>query len=164
MAGTLVGGLRDRMLHESLSNHIQGELTTLGWFDGGRDHTPITLIQGFPNDTDDVVLNTMAFSVEEASGEDLEMGNNSETHQTMFFVDMFMEDDSVGWHLSGDVYAFLKENPHLDVFDYGTGGNPVDFKVELMEVDRRKPTRAVNAWQRHWFTVSFMAEDDRANA
>lgn len=164
MAGTLVGGLRDRMVIESLGNHIQGELTTLGWFAGGRDHEPITVITGFPNDTDDVALNTLAFSVEDADGEDMELGSKAEIHSTAFFVDMFMEDDSVGWHLSGDIYAFLKKNPHLDVFDYGTGGNPVDFQVELMDVSRRKPTRAVNSWQRHWFTVSFVAEDDRSNA
>ncbi len=160
----LTGGLRDRMLSESLSNHIQGELSTLGWFDVGREHTPLTLLPGFPNDTDDVQLNSIAFSVEDTEGEDLEMGTKAETHQTEFFVDMFMEDDSVGWHVAGDVYAFLKKNPILDVFDYATGGDPVDFRVQLSEVDKRKPNRAVNAWQRHWFTVSFLAEDFRSNA
>lgn len=160
----LVGGLRDRMVIESLSNHITDELTTLGWFDAGREHEPIVVVTGFPNDTDDVELNTIAFSVEEAMGEDQELGSKSEIHQTSFFVDMFMENDSVGWHLSGDVYYFLKKNPHLDIFDYSTGGNPVDFQAELMDVDRRKPTRAVSAWQRHWFTVSFIAEDTRSNA
>jgi hypothetical protein len=160
----LEGGLRDRMVIESLGNHIQTHLTALGWFDPLREHKPINVISGFPNDTDEVELNTMAFSVENAFGEDMEMGSDAEVHQTAFFVDMFMEDDAVGWHLSGDVYFFLKKNRHLDVFDYSTGGNPVDFKVELMDIDRRKPVRAVNAWQRHWFTVSFVAEDDRTNA
>lgn len=160
----LVGGLRDRMVIESLGNHITEELTTLGWFDAGREHNPIVVTTGFPNDTAEVALNTIAYSVEEAAGRDEEMGTRAEVHETSFFVDFFAQDDSIGWHLSGDVYSFLKRNPVLDVFDYATGGDPVDFQVELMEVDRRKPSRAVNAWQRHWFTVSFIAEDFRANA
>lgn len=160
----LEGGLRDRMLIESLGNHIQAELTTLGWFAAGREHLPINVISGFPNDTDEVQLNTIAFSVDTARGDDLEMGSLAETHRTAFFVDMFMEDDSVGWHLSGDIYSFLRKNRALDIHDYSAIGDPVDFQVEILEVDRRKPARAVNAWQRHWFTVSCVAEDYRSNA
>lgn len=159
----LTGGLRDRMLIESLGNHIQAELTTLGWFDSGREHRPISLRTGFPTDTDEVELNTIAFSVEDAAGDDTEMGTNAEVHATAFYVDMFMEDDSVGWHVSGDIYAFLKKNRVLDIYDYSTTGDPVDFQVELLDVDRRKPPRATNPWQRHWFTVSCIAEDYRAN-
>lgn len=160
----LVGGLRDRMVIESLGKHITGELTTLGWFDSGREHNPVVVVSGFPNDTDEVALNTIAYSVEDASGEGAEMGSRAEVHETFFFMDFFAQDDSLGWHLSGDVYSFLKRNPILDIFDYNTAGDPVDFQVELLDVDRRKPSRAVNAWQRHWFTVSFMAEDFRDNA
>jgi len=160
----LEGGLRDRMIHESLGRHIETDLTTRGWFDAGRDHAPIIVITGFPNDTDEVEINTIAFSVEDATGEDLEMGSLSEVHQTAFFVDMFMEDDAVGWHLSGDVYSFVRKNAaSLDVFDYSQGGDPVDFTVSLIEIQRRKPTRAVNSWQRHWFTVGLIAEDFRTN-
>lgn len=162
---TLEGGLRDRMVHESLGNQIQADLVARGWFTPPREHEPLNVITGFPNDTDEVQLNTIAFSVDTASGDDLEMGTNSELHQTAFFVDMFMEDDAVGWHLSGDVYSFLKRNAaSLDVFDYSDIGDPVEFQVELIDISRGKPTKAVNAWQRHWFTVSFLAEDLRPNA
>lgn len=159
----LEGGLRDRMVIESLGNHVETHLTSLGWFAAGREHRPITIVSGFPNDTDEVQLNTIAFSVELAAGDDLEMGSKAENHQTAFFVDMFCEDDAVGWHLSGDVYFFFKKNRFLDVHDYNTVGDPVDFRVEIVDVDRRKPTRAVNAWQRHWFTISVVAEDLRTN-
>lgn len=159
----LEGGLRDRMLIESLGNHIQTELTTLGWFDAGREHRPISIRTGFPTDTDEVELNTIAFSVENAAGDDTEMGSNAEVHMTAFYVDMFMEDDSVGWHLSGDIYAYLKKNRVLDVYDYSAVGDPTDFQVELTDIDRRKPPRATNPWQRHWFTVSCIAEDYRPN-
>lgn len=160
----LEGGLRDRMLIESLGDHVQTHLDSLGWFDSGRQHAPISIVNGFPTDTDRVELNTIAFSVENAVGDDAEMGSKAEVHGTAFFVDMFMEDDSVGWHLSGDVYAFFKKNKVLDVYDYSQAGPPVDFQVEITDVDRRKPTRATNPWQRHWFTVSCMAEDYRSNA
>lgn len=159
----LEGGLRDRMLIESLGNHIETHLNSLGWFDAGREHEAINMITGFPRDTDDVPLNTVAFTVEVAAGEDAEMGSRAEVHATAFFVDMFMENDAIGWHLSGDIYHFLKKNPVLAVYDYTDDLEPVDFHVQLSDVDRRKPTRATNPWQRYWFTVSCIAEDFRSN-
>ncbi len=161
--GTLTGGLRDRMVIESVREQITDHLNTLGWFDGGRYHEPLVLVEEFPDDNDEVVVNTVAFSVEDATGRDLEMGSNAEDHSTMFFVDMFMEDDSVGWHLSGDIYAYLKVNKNLDVFDY-ENAKVVDFTVSIEGVDRRKPKRATQAWMKYWFTVSFDALDPRANA
>jgi hypothetical protein len=161
----LTGGLRDRMLQESVREQITAHLQSLGWLDANREHTPLTFVNGFPDDQDEVQVNTVAFSVEQAAGSDYELGSLSEEHRTLFFIDMFMENDSVGWHLSGDIYFYLKKNRALSVYDYESGPPPVvDFTVDIEGVDRRKPTRATQAWQKYWHTISFEALDTRANA
>ena len=159
----LEGGLRDRMLQESVREQITGHLQTLGWFDAGRYHGDITIVEGFPDDNAAVELNTVAFSAEQGQGNDYELGSKAEEHHMSMFIDMFMENDAVGWHLSGDIYAYLKKNRVLDVYDY-ENAKTVDFTVDIEGVDRRKPSRATNAWQKYWFTVSFLAVDTRTNA
>lgn len=159
----LTGGLRDRMLQESIREHVVDHITSLGWFAAGREHSPLTVVTGFPDEGDEVAINTIAFSVEQASGADYELGSLAEEHATLFFIDMFMENDSVGWHLSGDIYFFLKANRALDVYDY-ENAKAVDFRVDIEGVDRRKPARATKAYQKHWHTISFQALDTRANA
>lgn len=163
MSGTLTGGLRDRMLVQSIREQITDELTTLGWMAGGRNHSPLVLITGFPTDQGEVEPNTVAFSMDTGAGRDLELGSNAEQHEMVMFVDMFMEDDSVGLELSGDVYAFLKKNRALNVYDY-ENAKVVDFRVDIERVDRKKPVRATQAWQKYWHIVSFSAVDTRTNA
>lgn len=163
MSGTLEGGLRDRMVLESLRKNIVDHLDSLGWSDPNRYHDAIDYVDGFPEINDDVSLNTIAFSADRSSGFDLEMGSLAEEHGLSYFVDMFMEGDAVGWHISGDVYAFLKKNRKLPVWDFAQVTDPIDFYVDVEEVERTKPTRVTQAYQKHWFTVAFLVSDTRDN-
>lgn len=169
----LTGGLRDRMLFDSVMNGIVEELASLGWFDGtvydvtpgGRQHHPITVTDEFPNLEGDAEINTLAFSFADAEAEQAELGSKAEVHFTTIFVDFFAESDALGRHLIGDVYAFLKANPVLPVFDYRSVTPMVDFNVSVDEesVEKRKPQQVTNPWQRNWHICSFVVEDDRAN-
>lgn len=156
------GGLRDRIIHESLYKAIEGELTTLGWFDAGREHDPITMVDEFPDEEDaDVAFNTLAFSMGDGSGLISEMGSDKEDHEIVFFVDFFAQNDALGRHVRGDIEHFLKSNPIQQVYDYSQGGDPPVFTVEVDEeaMQKRKPTRAVQKWQKHWYVLSFSAID-----
>jgi len=160
------GGLRTRLTIESVTKAIEAYLDGEGWFDIGREHLPVTLLDEFPGDNDEVALNTLAFSADGGSGVSAEMGSLAENHFMSLFVDFFAENDALGRHLIGDVYYFLKTNPALPVYDYtDTTPFPILFHVHVEEedVDWRKPSRAVSAWQKHWFTCSFTIEDERAN-
>jgi len=42
---TLEGGLRDRMLLESILQDIKADLVARGWFTLGREHGPITIVE-----------------------------------------------------------------------------------------------------------------------
>ena len=156
----LSGGLRDWMIHESLFQAIKTQLTTLGWFDVGREHAPIVMIDEFPDDNAEVAFNTMAISMGDSGGRDSELGSNNEDHEITMFVDFFAENDALGRHVRGDVYEFLRTNPIQPIYDYSDVGNPQEFDVEIQDdVDQRKPDRAVNKWQKHWYVVSFTAMD-----
>lgn len=160
----LRGGIRDRMIIESVVQAVTAELQTEGWFDAGRQHAALTIVDEFPQDTDEVATNTLAFSFETAVGRDAEMGSNAEEHTMNVFVDFFAESDALGRHVAGDIYAFFKETRHVPVYDYRLATPVVEFYAEVDEdVEKRKPSRAVNPWQKHWHVVAVSLTDDRAN-
>lgn len=162
---TLRGGLRDRMLFDSVMNVIVDDMTTQGWFDAGREHGAITVVDEFPTEQDEVALNTLAFSFQAATGTDMEMGSMSEDHTVAIFIDFFSEGDALGRHLMGDIYAYIRENMQFDVYDYRQATPPVEFVATVEgEVDEHTPVRAVNSWQKHWYVIDFQVNDGRANA
>lgn len=154
------GGLRDRFIHESLFQSLKAELTTLGWFGTGREHSPIIMVDEFPDDNAEVAFNTLVFSMGDSGGEDSEIGANSEDWEGVMFVDFFAENDSLGRHVRGDVYEFFRTNRMQPVYDYSAALNPKVFEVEVQgDIEMRKPDRAVNKWQKHWYVVSFTVVD-----
>lgn len=155
------GGLRDRLIHESLYKNIEAFLTSIGWFGAGREHQPIIMVDEFPDTDGEVALNTLAVSMGDGGGILHEMGSQLEDHEIVFFVDFFAENDSLGRHLRGDIDDYLKSNPIQAVYDYTQGGDPQFTTVEVDEdsIDKRKPDRAVHKWQKHWYVLSFSAVD-----
>ena len=169
----LEGGLRDRMLFDSVMNAVVNHLATQGWFDatvydgGSRQHRPLTVTDEFPDPegTSEVALNTLAFSWNDGVGVDIEMGSKQEEHFTAMFVDFFAENDGVGRHVIGDVYAFLKKNRAIPVYDYRQATPTIEFYVTVdQSVEKRKPDRATNPWMKHWYVCAFTLADERANA
>lgn len=166
MSGTLTGGLRDRMLHESMLQALKAELQAKGWLDSGRQHGPIKVIDEYPGDTDEVDLNTLAVSVGDSFQASLELGSKAETHLTAVYVDFYAEGDAVGRHVIGDLYAFVAANPRLPVYDYSLATPAVDFHVDVVpeSAEKERVNRAVNTWQKHWYALAFQVEDVRTNA
>jgi len=163
---TLTGGLRDRMLLQSVMQDIIDDLTTRGWFNIGREHKPITYVDEYPSETDEVALNTIAFSLGDAKSRATELGSAAEIITVPIFVDMFAESDGLGRHVIGDIHEFVAKQGKFDVLDYRQPVPPVEFTVLLVDgsIERTKPTRAVNAWQKHWHTVAFVVTEERSNA
>ena len=163
----LEGGKRDRMTLESVLRQIEADLTARGWFDSGRQHLPINVIDAYPGDQDqEVPLNTMAFSFGDSAQRMMELGSNAEFHVWPVYVDFYGQSDAVTRHILGDIYDFLGKNPVLPVYDYDMATPTVDFHLQVVEesVAKSYPTRATNPWQKHWGIVSFLVEDERTNA
>lgn len=164
----LTGGKRDRMILESVLRQVEADLQAKGWFDSGRQHAPIVVIDAYPGDgeaVDEPALNTMAFSYGDSFQRMLEMGSNAETHTMPIYIDFYGESDAVTRHIIGDVYAFLGQNPLLPVYDYDLATPVEDFKLEIVEesVSKTFPTNVTNVWQKHWGIITFLAEEERTN-
>ncbi len=161
----LEGGIRTRMILESVLRAIEADLTTRGWFSDG-EFAPITIIDEYPDDTDEVAINTIAVSLGESYTEPMELGARSETVTFPIFIDMFAESDGLGRHVVGDVYSYLMKNQRFTVYDYREATPTEEFVVQYVEHsgETRKPDRAVNAWQKHWHVCAFSVSDERSNA
>lgn len=162
----LVGGLRDRMVLESVLRQIEAALGALGWFDAGRQHLPITVIDEYPDIDVQVPLNTLAFSYGDSFNRLVELGALTTYHHAPIFIDFFAESDALSRHVSGDIYAWVNENPVIPVYDYDLATPVIDFYVEVLEesVEVQRPARATNPWLKHWSTVVFIVGDQRSNA
>jgi len=163
---TLEGGLRDRMLLESILQDIKADLVARGWFTLGREHGPITIVDEYPDDKAEVELNTIAFSLGDTNSTSTELGSKAETLYVPVFIDMFAENDGLGRHVVGDIHSHVQDVGQFDVLDYRDPSPPVEFRVQLVDgsIERSKPTRAVNSWQKHWHVVGFVVTEERANA
>lgn len=161
MAGTLTGGLRDRMILESVLQFIKSDLSARGWFDTGRQHGPITVVDEYPDDRE-VALNTLAISYGPTMQERAEMGSKAELHRQTIYVDFYAESDALGRHVIGDIYDNLAKNVLIPVYDYSLATPVQDFSVEVVDdsLEKSKPS-STNPWQRHWYILSFIIEDDR---
>ena len=94
----LEGGIRTRMILESVLKAVEADLTTRGWFDDGQ-FSPISIIDEYPDDSDEVAVNTIAFSLGDSRTEPTELGGMSEEVIYPIFVDMFAESDGLGRHV-----------------------------------------------------------------
>ena len=161
---TLEGGLRDRMILESVLQQVKADMTTRGWFTLGRDHLPITIVDEYPDEKAEVELNTIAFSMGDSSTRPLELGSNSESLSVPIFIDMFAENDGLGRHVIGDVYSYIQNIGQFNVYDYRQAIPPIEFVIQLGEgsIERTKPTRAVNSWQKHWYVCAFVVLEERS--
>lgn len=161
----LSGGTRYRMTLESVARDIEAFLATEGWFDSGREHQPIVVIDEFPDDKDEVAINTLAFSMGDSFTRTLELGSQAEQLSIPMFVDFFAENDGMGRDVVGDIYEHVQKIKSFDVLDYDQATPTVEFSVAVFEEasEIRKPERAVNPWQRHWYVCAFVVEDERFN-
>ena len=158
---TLEGGLRDRMILESILHAIEDNMTTQGWFAAGRHHEPITIVDEYPNDDDEVAVNTIAFSMGNVYREIAELGSNATEVMIPLFIDIYAESDGLGRHVAGDIATFMQQQGGFPIYDYSLSTPSSSFSVNLEEnsVQTVRPARAINPWQRHWFTVTAVFVD-----
>ena len=131
-----------------------------------RTHTPINMIDAFPNVDFEPPKNTLAVSVGDSFQDLLELGSKGETHRAPIYFDFYGESDGVTRHLVGDIYLRLNRDPVIPIYDYDLATPAIDFYAQVVEesVEKTYPSRATNAWQKHWGIVTALIEDDRENA
>lgn len=167
------GGLRSRLILDSVRFAIIATLEYRGWFyptvydnpPGGRRHQPFRYISRPVDWSDDIRPNAIAISSEDISDDDLGFGGEVEDILELY-VDVFAEDDTLGWQVAYDIRDSLlgkhaaAAGPQVDVYDFRQA-TPAPFTtvdVDLLEVDRSQGE--ARQWQRHWFMVHIVVLDD----
>jgi hypothetical protein len=158
-----VGGLRARLLQDSVQQFIENSLIAFGWFDAGRSHGPIEFV-ATPIDWSRVIqYNAITVSTRSRSADEDEVGSNL-TQRTVFVnVDIYAESESLAVDLSNDVRDLLRgrlpggaTNGSLPILDYRMATPDAVGHATVIEVRAtRVPTQTVSTQPhtKHWFGV-----------
>lgn len=156
---TYVGGLRARLIADSLYTMVRDALEDLGWFAAGRQHQAINMRPESVPENEQIPLNTLAVSQLDVSDLEAELGSNLTEDRWTFYVDFFAENDVVGKHLIHDVRDILRGKypsigrsaPILRVYDYTQATPPVLFTVEIENVVVDQAHDFPQSWRRYWY-------------
>lgn len=158
---SIEGGLRVRLIRDSLEELVRSTLDQRGWFDAGRQHSPIRFISE-PNDWNEPIeVNSVAIAGGDITSTEWEMGSQMTEDRWTFYVDFYGENEAIGTDVSGDISASLRgklpsigrNDSVLDVLDFRDPDTPVLFHclIETVVTDRARDYP--KPWLRWWYSV-----------
>lgn len=161
------GGLRQRLIKDSLYNMVNDSLDNLGWYDPGRSHRPINFIARTVPPEEEIPLNTVVLSPGDLSEEEWEMGSMLAEHSWIFYVDIYAESDAIGSHFIGDIRDIMagrhedagRTRPNFPVYDYRQATPPVEFYCDIEDVAIDRAVDFPRPWQKHWYVCRFLVVD-----
>lgn len=175
---TYVGGLRARLIRDSVWHVVDDALRDLGWYAAVVSHRPVTFVPApFGLDVE-VPLNTLALGDMADVPTEAEMGSDLTEFAWDMHVDVYGENDDLSLHLAGDVAAALagrmpsigRGRPVVDVWDYTLATPVIVFAVAIDDVRQARAHDFPQPWLRFWRSVTFVvtdtygSEDDPAGA
>lgn len=161
----IVGGLRSRLLHDSLYAFVHTGLGDQGWFDSGRNHRPIRFVPRPARWDEAVELNTMAMAFGPIEMQDMEVGSGLTQDDIAVVFDFFAENDSIGDHVSNDVRDLLRGRlgSGRATFPLQDFRQTTPTKVGYVLVDEvwieRPSAIAEKEFRRHWYQIRCVAQD-----
>lgn len=164
---TITGGLRLRLVRQSLYEMINDALDQLNWFDGTRPHLPVTFEAKSQNHEEQIVLNTGALSDDNMLSDDIELGSHLSEHRWSFYVDFFGESDALGLHFIGDVKGILegrinsigRSDPSFSVYDYRQATPSIIATCQIQDVVTDRAHGFLKPWLEHWYAAQFTVVD-----
>ena len=161
------GGLRARLIRESLYQMLWDSLDVLDWFDAGRKHQPVQFLSTGVDDREAVVVNTAVLVDWDFTEEYDELGTLLSDHRQTYYVDFYPENDAIGLHLvqdikdilGGRVSAIGRTMPNLPVYDYSQVTPPLLFYCRLEDPIIDRPTTFERPWMRYFRTIRFDVVD-----
>lgn len=163
----IVGGLRARLVRESVYQMIHGSLDSLGWFDSGRDHASLTFDSEELDDFRKVPVNTAALADFDTTDTEQELGSNLSEARWIMFLDFFAENTAVGLHFIRDARDILlgkmasvgRTGPNFAVWDYSQATPSTLFHCQIEDVVVDRPEVFREDYQKAWYTVRFTVVD-----
>lgn len=166
-----VGGLRARLIKDSVYHTVHAAMADLGWFTPGRQHQTVTMIPEPVENDVEIKPNLISLSDESNSSLDMEIGSNLAQQNWDFIFDVYAEDSQLGLQMAVDIRDILagrfssigRSAPVIQVYDYTqTTPTPI-FKCDLENISHDKQRVTNKSWQRHWFVVFFTVVDQYEN-
>lgn len=167
---SVYGGLRMRYIHGSLVNMIEDSLAALNWFSDSNSLivNPLSIVSSPIDPLEEILPNKIfigSIDMDDLGGE---MGSShlSDYHWD-FFVDVIAENESVGTHLSGDIFNIVRGKlgsvgrsaPVLNVYDLSGGsGEPITV-CDIEHVHLRREKSFEKPFHRYWWSVGFTLID-----
>lgn len=161
---TVTGGLRKRLIKDNLYFAMYNSLEALGWFENTMSENPVTLITEQIDSSQEITPNKIGLSSEDITGEDIELGSNLTEDSWEIYFDIFAESESIGVHLSGDIYDILRgKSPHsidvLNVYDLTQTGQPLLFTCQIEDTEIGRVREWEKPYNKYWWVVGCMVKD-----
>ena len=162
-----VGGLRLRLIRQSLFYVVSSSLGSLGWLDSNRQHLPVVLLSEQGSWDQEIKPNTVCLSDGPSMSSDGEMGSNFSSFKLSFFFDVYAESDAVGLHLATDIRDVLqgrfpsigRSGPMLDCVNFSLA-TPTVFASLPMSADLDRMPKATKQYEEHWYVVGCTVDDE----
>lgn len=167
----IVGGFRDRMVDESVFQHVKQGLTLLGWFDADRNHKPVTFTTELFDEPERIEPNVIVMSGDSIFSEDAELGSSGTFDTTEYWFDVVAESDALGRQITGDIRTLAKgqfpalgfDKPVIELLDWSHATPVAEGWLEVVGTVRYRNRNHVVATSpaRHWWTALVEVEDAR---
>lgn len=161
------GGVRYRLIFDSLYYMLNDSLEDLGWFNSVPSHKDVTFpYESVENDTE-IALNTITISDSGLDDREFELGSNMGQITWTLYVDFYAEDKPTGIHVINDIKDILlgrmadigRDHAVLEVFDYSLA-TPVEiFYCTIEDVIVDKAVDFPEAYRKNWYTCRFTLVD-----
>jgi len=157
-----VGGLRDRLILESLRYHVNGGLNYLGWLGTGRPHLPVQLITEPIEPLTEILPNVISICEEGVDEIEAETGSNLTEFRWQYAIDIYAESSAVGRHLWGDVKSILEGRfssysgrPQISVLDWSAATPTQIFVCQIENVVGGRQRNYQKSFEKYWWTLVF---------
>lgn len=163
---TVVGGLRTRFVYDSVFNALYAGMSSLGWFDAGRNHLPVEFVSEPIAADEEVQLNTMSMGEGPMFDRERELGSNMSSAEYAFYIDIYAESGPVGRALANDMRDLImgrhggRTGPTFTIYDYRTATPSEIAWVAVERVNVYREDMPTRPWQKFWYTVRFDVIDD----
>lgn len=162
-----VGGLRARLVHDSVYRMLYNALDALGWFDVTSSRSTVQFNSEPLAPDIEVPFNTVALADEDDRGEEIELGSQLQDLRWQMYVDFFGENDAISLHLIRDVKDILqgrmpsigRSRPVVDVYDWTLATPVAIFSVDIEDVFTDKARDFPQPWLRAWRSCGFTVVD-----
>lgn len=165
-----VGGARQRLIKENLINFIEDGLSSLGWFNSGRNHEPVLVTGDHIDPSVSIKPNVVGVSFEDMDFSDMEMGSSLEETRHSVVVDIFAENVPIGQHLCGDVTDLLKgkftsiySQDRLAVMDVFAASPSLLFYCQFEDFFVERNRQWETAHNEFWWSIAVDLLDHYAN-